>query len=88
MTDQLFRLISTLDNHFAAPDISPADVARWRDLKRHLEPMKDALDLVHPTLREKRERGIPLTREEARKLEEYVRLGLAEPVGWGGVKDR
>jgi hypothetical protein len=42
--------------------------------------MKDALDLVHTTLREERERGIPFTHDAARKLEGYARFGLAAPV--------
>jgi hypothetical protein len=78
MADQFFRLIAQLDGHFAADDQSPADCNRWHELKRHLVRMKDALDLVETTLREERERGIPLTAETARKLEGYARFGLRE----------
>jgi hypothetical protein len=31
MADQLFRLIASLDSHFAADDQLPADAARWRE---------------------------------------------------------
>jgi hypothetical protein len=78
MTDKLFRLIASMDSVFACDDQSPADCARWRELKRHIIRMKDALDLVETTLREERERGIPLTTEASRKLEGYARFGLQE----------
>jgi hypothetical protein len=39
--DQLFRVIAALDNHFAADDQSPADVDRWRELRRHITRMKE-----------------------------------------------
>jgi hypothetical protein len=76
--DQLLRIMAVLDGHFAADDISPADADRWRELKRHVIRMKDALDLVHTTLREERERGIPLSADTASKLEGYARFGLGE----------
>jgi hypothetical protein len=73
---QLFRLIARLDDHFAADDQLPANAARWRELKRHVIQMKNALDLVQTTLREERERGVPLTSDTPRKLEGYARFGL------------
>jgi hypothetical protein len=79
MAHQIFRLIARLDDHFAADDQLPADAARWRELKRQLIRMKDALDLVQTTLREERERGIPLSADTARKLEGYAPFGLGDP---------
>jgi hypothetical protein len=76
--DHLFRLLASLDNHFSTDDNSPADQDRWRALKRHIIRMKDALDLVETTLRHHRERGIPLTDDEARKVEGYAKFGLEE----------
>jgi hypothetical protein len=74
--DHLFHLIAGLESHFAADDMSPADVDRWRALKYHIVRMKDALDLVEISLREERERGIPITAETSRKIEGYARFGL------------
>ena len=73
-----FAFIAALDGHFAAADVSEADADKWCALKRHLVHMKDALDLVETTLRHLRERGIPLTDDEARKIEGYARFGLGE----------
>jgi hypothetical protein len=78
MADQLFRLIASLDSHFAADDQLPADAARWREFRRSVIRMKDALDLVQTTLRKEREQGVPLTADTARKLEGYARFGLGE----------
>ena len=36
--DQLYRIIASLDGHFAADHTSPADQDRWRDLKRYIVP--------------------------------------------------
>jgi hypothetical protein len=78
MADKLFRILAHLDAHFAADDVLPADADRWRELKRYIVRMEDALDVVHTTLREQRERGIALTADTARKLEGYARFGLGE----------
>jgi hypothetical protein len=76
--DQLLRIIAQLDGLFAADDCSPADADRWQELKRHITRLRDALLLVETTLREERERGIPLTADTGRKLEGYARFGLGE----------
>jgi hypothetical protein len=78
MAVQLFRLIALLDSHFAADDQLSADAARWREFRRSVIRMKDALDLVQTTLRKEREQGVPLTADTARKLEGYVRFGLGQ----------
>ena len=78
MAHQLFRLIAQLDSHFAADDQLPADGARWREFRRSVIRMKDALDPVQTTLREERERGVALIADTARKLEGYVRFGLGQ----------
>jgi len=65
-----------MDGHFAADDQSPADRNDWKALKRHIVRLMDGLALVETTLREERERGIPLTAETGRKLEGYARFGL------------
>jgi hypothetical protein len=44
--DQLLRIMAALDGHFAADDCTPADADRWRELKRHIVRMRDALDLA------------------------------------------
>jgi hypothetical protein len=44
--DQLLRIMAALDGHFAADDCSLAEADRWRQLKRHIVRMKDALDLA------------------------------------------
>jgi len=74
--DQLFGLIAVLDAHFLADDVSEADADRWRALRRHVVRMRDGLLLVETTLRERRERKMPFTDAEARKLEGYVRWAL------------
>lgn len=76
--DQLYRIIASLDGHFAVDDISEADADRWRALRRHVVRMRDELTLVETTLREERVRGIPITAETARKFEGYARFGLGE----------
>jgi hypothetical protein len=79
--DQLLRVVTQLDGHFAADDQSPADVERWRELKRHIARMLGALALIDITLRDERERGIPLSElseETARKLEKHAKFGLGE----------
>ena len=78
MADKLSRLMRAMDNHFAPADAFPGNAARWRELKRQIVRMKDALDIVHTTLREERERGTPITAATARKLEGYARFGLKE----------
>jgi hypothetical protein len=74
MADQLFRLIASLDSHFAADDAFPADAARWRELKRHIVRMKDGLDMARIEVRSR-----PLTEELARTIERHLDFGLAEP---------
>jgi hypothetical protein len=44
--DQLLRILAALDGHFADEDAFPADADRWRQLKRQIVRMKDALDLA------------------------------------------
>jgi hypothetical protein len=53
-------------------DQLPTDRDHWRELKRHVVRMKVTLNLVHTTLGEESERGIPLTAETGRKLEGYA----------------
>jgi hypothetical protein len=65
--DQQLRILAQLDKHFAADDCSPADQDRWRELKRHILRMKDALDLARIEL----DRSAP---EPAKALKH---------VGWG-----
>jgi hypothetical protein len=79
MSHQLYRLMARMDRVFACDDQSPTDRNDWRDLKRHIARMRDGLTLVHVTLREERERGIPLTAETARKLEGWARWGRCPP---------
>jgi hypothetical protein len=44
--DELSRLLAALDNHFEkADDQLPADADRWRELKRHILRMREALTL-------------------------------------------
>jgi len=76
--DALFRLTAQLDSHFAAEDVLPAHLEHWREVKRHIARMMGGLTLVEMTLREERERGIPIAEEAVRKLEGYARLGLGE----------
>jgi hypothetical protein len=76
--DRLFRIIAQLDSHFATDDHSPADVDRWRELKRQIARMRGGLVLIDITLREERELGNPFTADTARKLEQHTRFGLGE----------
>jgi hypothetical protein len=66
--DQLTRLIAGIDRHFGYDD-------RWRELKRHIVRMKDALDLVESTVRME-----PLLRntEMGSKLEGLARFALGK----------
>jgi hypothetical protein len=66
--DQLLRILAQLDGVFAADDISPTDADRWRQLKRHIARMKDALDLARIEL----DRKVP----EPSKALRHVRWGL------------
>jgi hypothetical protein len=66
--DQLVRILAALDGHFAADDVSPADVDRLRELRRHITRMKDGLDIARIEL----ERTAP----EASKALKHVRWGL------------
>ena len=43
--DQLSRTVTALNKPFAAEDVSPTDADRWRELKRHIIGMKNALEL-------------------------------------------
>jgi hypothetical protein len=58
--DQLLHIIAQLDGHFRSDDVSPADADGWKELKRHIV----------------REIGMPMTDDEARKIESYARFGL------------
>ena len=78
MSHHLFRLMARMDSVLACDDQSPAERNDWRELKRHIVRMKDALTLVM-TVREERERGIWLMADTARKLEGWARWG-AGPV--------
>jgi len=75
MSYQPFRLSARMESVFACDDQSPADRNDWRELKRRIVRMKDALELVYITLSEERQRGIPVTAETARKLEGWARWG-------------
>ena len=79
MSYELYRLMARMDCVFACEDQHPAGRNEWRELKRHIVRMRDGLTLVHVTLREERERGIPLTAETARKLEGWARWGRCPP---------
>jgi len=48
---QLYPIIASLDDHFAADDTSPADQDRWRELKRYIVRMKEGLDMARIMLR-------------------------------------
>ena len=75
MTHQVSRLIACMNSHFARHDQSAVDCETWRQLRRHIVRMNTALHLVRVTLREERERGIPLTAETGRKLEGWTLWG-------------
>ena len=66
--DQLLRILAQLDGHFADDGIAPANQDRWRELKRHVARMKDALDLARIEL----DRTTP----DAGKALQHVRWGL------------
>ena len=68
--DQLLRILVALDGHFSADDCSPADADRWRQLKRHIVCMKDALDLARIELARKA--------PEPSNALKHVRWGLGE----------
>jgi hypothetical protein len=74
--DQLLRIMAALDGHFAADDCSPADADRWREMKRQVTRMRSSLSLVATSIAKMRELGMPMTDDEARKIEGYVRFGL------------
>jgi hypothetical protein len=54
-------------------DFTPVDQDRWRELRRHVVCMRDALAIVQLTAA-----GEPSTLVMARKLEGYVKFGLGE----------
>jgi hypothetical protein len=72
-TPRLFRILAALDDHFAADDISPADVDRWRELKKHITRMHDGLDMARIEVRSR-----PLTEGLARTIERHLKFGLGE----------
>jgi hypothetical protein len=74
--DQTLRIVTQLDGLFASDDVSPADADRWQELKRHITRMRTSLDLVVTSISKMRELGIPMTDDEARKVEGYARFGL------------
>jgi hypothetical protein len=76
--DQLLRIIAQLDGLFESEDVSPADADRWRELKRHITRMRTSLDLVATYIAKLRELGMPMTDDEAHKIEGYARFGLGE----------
>ena len=76
--DQFLHIIAQLDGHFRSDDISPADADRWQELKRHITRMRTSLDLVVTSTSKMREHGMPMTDDEARKIEGYARFGLGE----------
>jgi hypothetical protein len=74
--DQLLRIIAQLDRLFEADDCLPADADRWREMKRQFTRMRSSLSLVATSIAKMRERGMPLTDDEAPKIEFYARFGL------------
>jgi hypothetical protein len=66
--DQLLRILAALDGHLAQDDVSTANQDRWRELKRHIVRMKDALDLARIEL----DRKAP----EPSEALKYVQRGL------------
>ena len=74
--DQVLRIIAQLGRLFAADDCSPADADRWRELKRHITRMRSSLSLVATSIAKMRDLDIPMTDDEARKIERYTRFGL------------
>jgi len=79
MSQRLLHLMKSIDSVFACDGQPTADRNNhWRQLKRHIMRMNDALDLVHTTLRVERELGISLSQDTARKIEGYARWPLAK----------
>ena len=76
MSYELSRLMARMDSVFACDDQSPADRNDWRELKHHIVRMRDGLTLVHVTLREGRQRGIPLTAETASQARGVGAMGV------------
>jgi len=77
--DRLFHLMRSIDSAFAYDGQLPAERNNhWRQLRRHIVRMNDALTLVHSTLRAERELGIALSEETAHKIEGYARWPLAK----------
>jgi hypothetical protein len=74
--DQTLRIVAQLDGLFASDDVSPADQDRWKELKRQITRMRSSLSLVATSIAKMRELGMPMTDDEARKLENYARFGL------------
>jgi hypothetical protein len=71
--DQTLRIIAQLDGHFRSDDVSLADADGWKELKRHITRMRSSLSLVATSIAKMRELGMPLTDDEARKIEGYGR---------------
>jgi len=71
--DQLFRILTALDGHFAADDVSPADADRWKALKRRIVRMKDGIDLARIEVH-----GGPLNEERARAIDRHLLFALSE----------
>src|SRR5262249_48575034 len=67
--DQLLHIIAQLDGHFRSDDVSPADADGWQKLKRHITRMRSSLSLVATSIAKMRELGMPMTDDEARKIE-------------------
>jgi hypothetical protein len=79
MSQRLFHLMRSVDSAFAGGAQLPTDRnSHWRQLKRHIVCMQDALSLVHTTLHMERELGIALSEDTARKIEGYARWALAK----------
>jgi len=68
--DQLLRILAALDAHFVEDGLSTANQDRWRELKRHIVRMKDALDLARIEL----DRKVP----EPSNALKHVQWGLGE----------
>lgn len=73
--DHLLRILFALDRHFDDDRISPTDVDRWDELKRHVVRMHEALELALGELVS----GAPANEEKVRKALDHVRLGLSAP---------
>jgi hypothetical protein len=70
--DHLLRILFALDRHFDDDRISPTDVDRWDELKRHVVRMQEALELALGELVS----GAPANEEKVRKALDHVRFGL------------